>query len=281
MALTRRRSRAGSKQATGTGGAGGAGLAAAVGPAALQVTPRHIVVGDHDAATFAVVGYPAEVGPAWLEPLLAYPGRIELAVHIDPVPTPVAAAQLRRQRARFESTRRLDAERGRLGDPADDAADLADRIARGAAKLFRAGIYLTVHARTEQELAEACAQARAAAGSTLLDLVPATWRHHTGWDLHPSARRGRAGHAAHLRHRRAGRRVPAGLRRPARPAARAGPGARRRALRGEHHHARDRLVGPLVAGQPQHGCWPGPGRASPTWSNSSCCAPSTRACTPP
>jgi type IV secretory pathway VirB4 component len=163
-----------------------AGLAGAVGPAALEVRPRHVVVGDCYAATFAVVGYPAEVGPAWLEPLLACPGRIDLAVHIDPVPAPAAAAQLRRQRARFESTRRLDADRGRLGDPAvdaaaGDAAELAERIARGAAKLFRAGIYLTVHARTLDELADACAQARAAAASGLLDLAPATWRHHTGW----------------------------------------------------------------------------------------------------
>ena len=52
----------------------------------------------------------------------------------------------------------LDADRGQLADPgveaaADDAADLADRLARGAAKLFRVGLYLTVHARTEDELA--------------------------------------------------------------------------------------------------------------------------------
>jgi len=181
VALTLRRSRPPSQPTPGA-----ADVVAAVGPAALQVAPRRVVVGEHYAASFAVVGYPAEVGPAWLEPLLAWPGRIDLAVHIEPVPAPVAAARLRRQRARFESTRRLDADRGRLGDPsvdaaADDAADLAERLARGAAKLFHAGVYLTVHARTETELAEAAAQVRAAAASTLLDLVPVTWRHHTGW----------------------------------------------------------------------------------------------------
>src|SRR5215207_946903 len=84
----------------------GPGLAAVVGPAALEVTPRHVIVGDHYAATFAVVGYPAEVGPAWLEQLLGYPGRVDVSVHIEPVPAQLAASQLRRQRARFESTRR-------------------------------------------------------------------------------------------------------------------------------------------------------------------------------
>jgi hypothetical protein len=49
-----------------------------------------------------------------LEPLLSWPGRLDLALHIDPIPTPVAAARLRTQRARFESSRRADEQKGRL-----------------------------------------------------------------------------------------------------------------------------------------------------------------------
>ncbi|MET8833556.1 DUF87 domain-containing protein [Micromonospora sp. NPDC004540] len=162
------------------------GLAATVAPASVEVTPRMLRVGDGYAATLVVTGYPAEVGPAWLEPLLSWPGRLDLALHIDPLPAPVAAARLRTQRARFESSRRAHAERGKLPDPAvdaaaDDAADLAQRLARGAAQLFRVGLYLTVHARTEDELLEACAQVKAAAASTLVEVQPSTWRHLAGW----------------------------------------------------------------------------------------------------
>nr|WP_174361777.1 ATP-binding protein [Micromonospora aurantiaca] len=161
-------------------------MAAAVAPASVEVTPRFLRVGDGYAATLVVTGYPAEVGPAWLEPLLSWPGRLDLALHIDPIPAPVAASRLRNQRARFESSRRADAEKGKLADPsveaaADDAADLAERLARGAAKLFRVGLYLTVHARTEAELLDACAQVKAAAASTLIEVQPATWRHLPGW----------------------------------------------------------------------------------------------------
>ncbi|MEV6931583.1 DUF87 domain-containing protein [Dactylosporangium sp. NPDC051485] len=163
-----------------------AGLAATVAPASVEVTPRMLRVGDGYAATLVVTGYPAEVGPAWLEPLLSWPGRLDLALHIDPLPAPIAAKRLRTQRARFESSRRADAEKGKLVDPyveaaADDAADLAERLARGAAKLFRVGLYLTVHARTEAELLDACAQVKAAAASTLIEVQPATWRHLPGW----------------------------------------------------------------------------------------------------
>ncbi|MGA8114112.1 MAG: DUF87 domain-containing protein [Actinocatenispora sp.] len=161
-------------------------LAATVAPASVEVTPRMLRVGDAYSATLVVTGYPAEVGPAWLEPLLSWPGRLDLALHIDPVPAPVAAARLRTQRARFESSRRADGAKGKLTDPvvdaaADDAAELAKRVARGTAKLFRVGLYLTVHARSEDELLEACAQVTAAAASTLIEVQPATWRHLAGW----------------------------------------------------------------------------------------------------
>lgn len=163
-----------------------AGLAAAVGPDCVEVSPRWLRLGWGHAATFAVTGYPATVGAPWLEPILSWPGRLDVAIHIEPIQADTAAGQLRRQRAKLESSRRIDADKGRLGDPgidaaADDAAELADRIARGAAKLFRTGVYITVHAASADALAEACAQVRAAAASVLLDLQPVTHRHLQGW----------------------------------------------------------------------------------------------------
>jgi hypothetical protein len=161
-------------------------VAQVVGPSAVEVTPSCLRVGDGWAATVAVTGYPAEVGPAWLEPVLAWPGRMDAALHVEPLPSATAATQLRRQRARLESTRRLDADKGRLGDPivdaaADDAGDLADRLARGEARLFRVGIYFTVHAPTRAAVLEAVADVRALAASVLLDTQPVTWRQLQGW----------------------------------------------------------------------------------------------------
>jgi type IV secretory pathway VirB4 component len=161
-------------------------VAAVVGPGSIEVGPRGLGLGDGYAATYAVVGYPATVAAPWLEPILSWPGRLDVAVHIDPVRPDTAATQLRRARAKLESSRRLDADAGRLGDPATDAAatdaaDLADRVARGAARLFRVGVYVTVHAATQELLVEACAQVQTAAGSVLLRLEPVTHRHLAGW----------------------------------------------------------------------------------------------------
>jgi type IV secretory pathway VirB4 component len=154
--------------------------------AALEINPHWVRVNDGYTATYSIVGYPAEVGAAWLNPLLSYPGRITVAMHTRPVPAPAAAPMLARQRARLESTRRIDAVHGRLTDPlveaaATDVSDLAEQVARGASKLHEAGFYITVHGRTLDELHHTAAGVRSAAASMLLDLQPATFRHHHGY----------------------------------------------------------------------------------------------------
>lgn len=160
--------------------------AAAWAPDTVEIHPRQVRTGGGYAATLAVIGYPAEVSPGWLEPLLSYPGRLDVALHIDPVAPTIAAGRLRTQRARLESARRADAHRGRLDDPeldaaAEDAAELAARIARGEGRLFRVGLYLTVHAPTETLLQHEIAEVRSLAASMLLDARPVTWRALQGW----------------------------------------------------------------------------------------------------
>ncbi len=157
-----------------------------LGPDAIEVQPRQLQMGDSACATLAITGFPREVAPGWLEPLLSYPGRLDVSVHVEPVPSLVASDRLRKQLARLESGLRNDQQHGRLLDPgaeaaAEDAQDLASRIARGQAKLFRASIYLTVHATGAEELDAACAQVRALAASLLLDARQVTFRQLQGW----------------------------------------------------------------------------------------------------
>jgi hypothetical protein len=157
------------------------------GPDSVEVHPRALRVGDDWCRTFTVTGYPREVGRGWLEPLCAHPGRLDVAVHVDPVPPDVAAERLRRQLARLESARRADAAKGRLADPevdvaAQDARDLAAGLARGEQKLFRVGLCLTVWAGDENALDAACGRVRALVASMLLDAKPATWRALQGWE---------------------------------------------------------------------------------------------------
>ncbi|MEU7140426.1 PrgI family mobile element protein [Nocardia sp. NPDC046473] len=162
------------------------GPGAAFAPQSLTIGARHLEVGTDWVATLAVTGYPREVTPGWLAPLLAHPGRVDVAVHIDPIDPATAATRLRRQLARLESSRWHAASHGRLPDPqidvaAEDAAELSARVARGEGRLFRVGLYLSVHAASETELAEEVAAVRTLAASLLVDTCHLTYRAVQGW----------------------------------------------------------------------------------------------------
>lgn len=161
-------------------------VGSAFAPDALTVAPRHLEIGAEQVASFAVTGYPREVHPGWLQPLLTYPGRVDVSLHIEPIDPVTAANRLKRQLARLESGRRYTQDKGRLPDPhveaaAEDAYDLSARIARGEGKLYRFGLYLTVHAAGQEELADEVAAVRSLAASLLLDAKPATYRSLQGW----------------------------------------------------------------------------------------------------
>ncbi|GAA4935702.1 hypothetical protein GCM10023224_15600 [Streptomonospora halophila] len=145
-----------------------------------------MLLGEGAAASFVVTGYPAEVGHAWLEPLLTYPGRLDVSLHVEPVPPKVAADRLRRQMARLESSNQTGAEQGKLEDfesevAAADARDMAASLARGDGKLFRVGLSVTVHAASEEELEEEVGHVQSLASSMLIDARPASYRQLQGW----------------------------------------------------------------------------------------------------
>jgi type IV secretory pathway VirB4 component len=153
----------------------------------VEIGPRELRLGSGAVChTEAVVGYPSQVGPGWLEPVVTHGGPVDVAMHIDPVPSSVAVARLRKQMARLESSRRLDANKGRLGDPdvraaAEDARELADRLARGDGRLFSLGVYVTARGADADEAGKEAARLRALLDSMMLSAVPTTWRALQGW----------------------------------------------------------------------------------------------------
>ncbi|WP_460778686.1 VirB4 family type IV secretion system protein, partial [Nocardiopsis nanhaiensis] len=158
------------------------------GPVAaeVEVASRHLRLGGGASSSWAVTGYPAEVGHGWMEPLLTYPGRLDVSLHIEPIPPQTAADRLRKQMSKLEASNRTTAEKGKLEDfeaevAAEDAREMAASLARGEGKLFRVGLYLSVHAPTEEALAEEVDHVRSLCSSMLVDVRPASYRQLQGW----------------------------------------------------------------------------------------------------
>ncbi|HEX5142795.1 MAG TPA: PrgI family protein [Mycobacterium sp.] len=157
-----------------------------VTPDTLSVGTRHLEVGSEWVASFAVAGFPREVHPGWLTPLLTYPARLDVAVHVEPIDPATAASRLKKQLARLESGRRRCAKYGRLEDPmveaaTEDAYELSTRVARGEGQLFRVGLYLTIHADSQEALSEEVAALRSLCASLLLDAKHTSYRSLQGW----------------------------------------------------------------------------------------------------
>lgn len=157
-----------------------------IGPDAIEVQPRRLRAGGVWSETFVVVGYPREVSPGWLSPLLSYPGPADVALHVEPVRNDIGVAKVRRQLARFESSRRIEAEKGGLANPeleavATDAEELMASIVKGEGRLFRVGLYLTVRSDSLESLRVEVNKIRSQCASMLMDLRPVTFRSFQGW----------------------------------------------------------------------------------------------------
>ncbi|WP_394620135.1 VirB4 family type IV secretion system protein [Lentzea sp. JNUCC 0626] len=155
-------------------------------PDAISIHPRAVEVGGEWVASFAITGYPREVQPGWLQPVLTYPGRVDVSLHCEPIDQVTAAGRLKKQLARLEGGRRHTHDAGKLFDPhveaaTEDAYELASRVACGEGKLYRVGLYLTVHAPDKRVLADEVEAVRALAASLLLDAKPTTYRSLQGW----------------------------------------------------------------------------------------------------
>jgi type IV secretory pathway VirB4 component len=157
-----------------------------LGPEGIRVSANDIELPHGFVRTVAVIGYPREVTPTWLEPLYSHPATMDVSIHLEPIPAVIAAERLQKQRARLESSRHIGANRGQLLDPAliaaaDDAERLAHELARGTEKLFRVGLYVSVRAQTREELDIVANDINGLLASLLLRSVKTTFRALSGW----------------------------------------------------------------------------------------------------
>ena len=155
------------------------------GPAAVEVTARHVRTGDDWSATLAVTGYPAEVTAGWLEPLLATgPPRRHLAHRADPgrgrrrpAAPPARPPGIRAPRRRRPGPARRPGPRGRRGRR--PRPGLPAGPGRGQAVPAR-----PVPDRPRRQRGGPGRRdpaVRALAASLLLVTVPATFRSLQGW----------------------------------------------------------------------------------------------------
>ena len=128
-----------------------------VAPSSVEFFSSYSRLGTKFLRTSYVFGYPREVYTGWIGNLINLPEIMDVSLFVYPVQTEAVLHNLRRKVAQLEAGITIDAERGRVRDPAKqnqiiDAEAMRDKLQLGEERFFRLGFYYTVYADSIEKL---------------------------------------------------------------------------------------------------------------------------------
>ncbi|OGL37411.1 conjugal transfer protein TraC [Candidatus Saccharibacteria bacterium RIFCSPHIGHO2_12_FULL_49_19] len=128
-----------------------------IAPSSLVFNSSHFQLGTRYARTYYTYGYPRQVYTGWLSSLINVDEILDLSMVIRPVKSEVVLNNLRKKVSQLEAGIQIDAEKGRVRDPAKqaailDAEEMRDKLQVGEERFFRFGMYFTVYASSMDEL---------------------------------------------------------------------------------------------------------------------------------
>jgi type IV secretory pathway VirB4 component len=144
-----------------------------VAPPAIEVDFDTIKIGDRYFRTLFIAGYPRFVSANWLEPLISFNHTLDIAMYVYPTKSEEVLENLKRRVGEMEATIQSDMKRGRVVEPSvqvalEDALSLQQELAKGAQRFFQFGLYITIPAKTLEELNKTTRQVEATLSSLLI-----------------------------------------------------------------------------------------------------------------
>ncbi len=128
-----------------------------IAPASLEFKSTYFIMGTHYCRTLYAYGYPRAIYTGWLSSIINLDEVLDISMFIYPVDTQVVMNNLQRKVTQLEASMDVNAENGKVRDPAlqaayADAEELRDKLQVGEEKFFRFGLYFTISANSEDEL---------------------------------------------------------------------------------------------------------------------------------
>src|SRR5579862_3868952 len=129
-----------------------------IAPAGAQVFPNYLKIGDKLAKTFFVYSYPRYLATGWFEPLINLPNLFDISIFVNPIDTGTALKNLRKKAGQLEAQLNDEQDKGLVRNPQletaiQDVESLRDELQQSEEKLFDTGVYITIYADTQEELA--------------------------------------------------------------------------------------------------------------------------------
>ncbi len=144
-----------------------------VAPPAIEVDFDLLKIGDWYYRSLFVAGYPRFVSANWLEPLVSFNHTLDISMYVYPTRSEEILENLKRKVGEMEATIQSDMKRGRVIEPSvqvalEDALALQQELAKGSERFFQFGLYVTIPAKTKEDLDKATKQVEATLGSLLI-----------------------------------------------------------------------------------------------------------------
>lgn len=144
-----------------------------IAPSAVEIDFDYIKIGTTFFRTFFISGYPRFVGANWLSPLINFDHTLEISMFYYPIQAQGILDDLRHKIAEMEATMSSDSEHGKVLDPAvkaalEDAKALQDQLVKGAERFFQFSLYVTIPAKTIEELNSVTKQVEGMLGSIMI-----------------------------------------------------------------------------------------------------------------
>jgi len=144
-----------------------------IAPSAIEIDFNHIRIDNKYYRTCFVAGYPRFVGLNWLSTLINFDASLKTSMYVYPTDGKEILDDLRRKVAEMEAEISTDIQRGRVVNPAtqaklEDALNLQTDLVKGEERFFQFGLYMTLSAKTKEELDRATTNLESALGALMI-----------------------------------------------------------------------------------------------------------------
>ncbi len=134
-------------------------LAQTLAPAALNITPNYLQIGEKYARTIFLATYPRYLNTNWFAPIINLDRVFDVSIFVTPKNTAQVLKQLRDQLARLQSQEMEEAAQGKVRDPLletaiTDIEALRDQLQQGTEKFFDFAVCITFYEDEIKELDE-------------------------------------------------------------------------------------------------------------------------------
>ena len=128
-----------------------------IAPIDMEVDFTHLQMGKKFTRTYFITSYPRYVGPNWLSPIINFEHSLLISTFYYPVDSALVLKKLKRKIGEMEATLYSQMEGRKVVDPTmkvalTDAQKLQDAIAEGTEKYFHFAMYITITAKSLEEL---------------------------------------------------------------------------------------------------------------------------------